>query len=123
MDGRVHKFVGYHAATTVLELIDNALNPAVDELTPEQFAELVEGRNSDETWVVDFFAPWCGPCQQLAPELQKAARALRSYDERVHVGSMDCQAHSQFCSKQGVNSYPTIRLYPAVNHNRRMQAY
>ncbi|EPB70699.1 thioredoxin [Ancylostoma ceylanicum] len=123
MDGRVHKFVGYHAATTVLELIDNALNPAVDELTPDQFAELVEGRKSDETWVVDFFAPWCGPCQQLAPELQKAARALRAYDERVHVGSVDCQAHSQFCSKQGVNAYPTIRLYPAVNNNRRMQAY
>ncbi|KIH60236.1 thioredoxin [Ancylostoma duodenale] len=95
----------------------------LDELTPEQFVELVDGRASDETWLVDFFAPWCGPCQQLAPELQKAARALRSYDERVHVGSVDCQAHSQFCSKQGVNAYPTIRLYPAVNNNRRMQAY
>ncbi|ETN75942.1 protein disulfide-isomerase domain protein [Necator americanus] len=123
LDDRIHKFVGYHAAATMLELIDNALNPAVDELTPEQFTELVDGRKEDETWLVDFFAPWCGPCQQLAPELQKAARALRSYDERVHVGSVDCQAYSQFCSKQGVSSYPSIRLYPAVNSKRRVQAY
>ncbi|VDM77738.1 unnamed protein product [Strongylus vulgaris] len=122
-DGKVHKFVGHHAAATVLEMIDNALNPAVDELTPDQFVQLVEGRGSDETWVVDFFAPWCGPCQQLAPELQKAARALRAYDERVHVGSVDCQAYGQFCSKQGVNSYPSVRLYPAVNTKRRTQAY
>ncbi|CAJ0595479.1 unnamed protein product [Cylicocyclus nassatus] len=123
LDGKVHKFIGHHAAQTVLELIDNALNPAVDELTPDQFVQLVDGRNSDETWVVDFFAPWCGPCQQLAPELQKAARALRDYDEKVHVGSVDCQAYAQFCSQQGVNAYPSVRLYPAVNTKRRMQAY
>ncbi|VDO71546.1 unnamed protein product [Heligmosomoides polygyrus] len=122
-DGRVHNFVGSHSVTTLLELIDNALNPAVEELSPEDYKRLVVGREGDATWVVDFFAPWCGPCQQLAPELQKAARALRQFDERIHVGSVDCQAHSTFCRQQSVSAYPTIRLYPATNKQRRMQPF
>ncbi|CAI4224319.1 unnamed protein product [Auanema sp. JU1783] len=112
-DGKQHRMVGFHGVQAVVDFIDNALNPAVDELTPEIFTEIVTNRADDETWVVDFFAPWCGPCQQLAPELQKAARNLRAYDSRVKIGSVDCQAHSEFCRKQMVASYPLIRLYPA----------
>lgn len=50
-------------------------NSNVIELTPSNFDKLVT--NGDEVWVVEFFAPWCGHCQQLVPEYQKAANALK----------------------------------------------
>lgn len=43
-------------------------------LTPETFAELVQRRKREEIWMVDFYAPWCGPCQALMPEWKKMAR-------------------------------------------------
>ncbi|CAL2027837.1 unnamed protein product [Caenorhabditis brenneri] len=112
-DGKTHKMVGYHNVEYILEFLDNAMNPSVMEMSPEEYEELVVNRKDEETWLVDFFAPWCGPCQQLAPELQKAARAIRSYDENAHVASIDCQKYSQFCTKTQINSYPTVRMFPA----------
>ncbi|KAK5980667.1 DnaJ domain and thioredoxin-containing protein [Trichostrongylus colubriformis] len=103
--------------------LQNALNPAVDELKPEDFKRLVENRETDVTWIVDFFAPWCGPCQQLAPEFQRAARSLRQFDERVHFGSVDCQAYAVFCRQQSVSAYPSIRLYPATKKQRWLQPF
>lgn len=50
-------------------------NSDVVELTPSNFDRLVI--NSDEVWIVEFFAPWCGHCQQFVPEYQKAAKALK----------------------------------------------
>lgn len=50
----------------------------VVELTPSNFERLVT--NSDEVWIVEFFAPWCGHCKNLVPEYKKAARALKVID-------------------------------------------
>ena len=47
----------------------------VVQLTPSNFDRLVS--NSDEVWIVEFFAPWCGHCKNLVPEYKKAARALK----------------------------------------------
>uniref|UniRef100_A0A1I7XRW6 Thioredoxin domain-containing protein n=1 Tax=Heterorhabditis bacteriophora TaxID=37862 RepID=A0A1I7XRW6_HETBA len=102
----------------------NALHPSVEELSPANFVQLVTGRTEDETWVVDYFAPWCGPCQQLAPELQRAARNLREFDEHIHFGSVDCETHIIFCRDQRIVSYPTIRLFSAkVQKNKRDTYY
>lgn len=52
-----------------------ASNSAVVDLRPNNFDNLV--LNSDHIWVVEFYAPWCGHCQQLMPEYDKAAVALK----------------------------------------------
>ena len=36
--------------------------------------ELVEQKKEDHIWLVDFYAPWCGPCQQVAPEWRRLAK-------------------------------------------------
>lgn len=66
----------------------------------------------DEIWLVDYFAPWCGPCQQLAPQWTLVAKTLQVLPF-VHVASVNCELESSLCSNQGIRSYPTIRLYPA----------
>lgn len=52
----------------------NTLKPSVVQMTPETFQSLVAQRNVGETWLVDFYAPWCGPCNELAPEWNKLAK-------------------------------------------------
>ena len=61
---------------------------------------------------MDYFAPWCGPCQQLAPEWTAVAKALRPLSF-IKIANIDCEAESALCRSQGIQSYPTIRLYPS----------
>jgi len=60
-----------------------ASNSAVVDLRPNNFDNLV--LNSDHIWVVEFYAPWCGHCQQLMPEYDKAATALKVCVVLYHV--------------------------------------
>ena len=81
------------------------------ELTIENFESLVMSRTGSDVWLVDFFASWCGPCIQLAPQWRSLARMLSPL-VNVHVGSVDCVTQELLCTQHAVRSYPTIRLYP-----------
>uniref|UniRef100_A0A673JBC9 DnaJ homolog subfamily C member 10 n=1 Tax=Sinocyclocheilus rhinocerous TaxID=307959 RepID=A0A673JBC9_9TELE len=113
----IHEYEGHHSADGILEFIEELVNPVVVTLTPESFQELVKRRKSSETWMVDFYAPWCGPCQALLPEWRRMARMLSGI---VNVGTVDCQKHHSFCQGENVRAYPEIRLFPQ-NSNRRDQ--
>lgn len=84
----------------------------VVELTPSNFDRLV--LNSDEVWVVEFYAPWCGHCKQLVPEYQKAANALKGV---VKVGAVNADDHKELGGKYGVRGFPTIKIFGA-NKNK-----
>jgi protein disulfide-isomerase A6 len=66
----------------------------VVELTDNNFDHRV--KDSDGIWIVEFYAPWCGHCQKLAPEYQKAAQALKGI---VNVGGVDCDVHKSLCGQ------------------------
>ncbi|KAM3915907.1 dnaJ homolog subfamily C member 10 [Leptodactylus fuscus] len=110
----IHEYEGHHSAEQILEFIEDLRNPSVVALTPTTFKELVKERSRDEIWMVDFYAPWCGPCQALMPEWKRMARHLSGL---INVGSVDCQKYSSLCSQQYVQAYPEIRLYPANRDN------
>ncbi|XP_075368751.1 dnaJ homolog subfamily C member 10 isoform X2 [Mycteria americana] len=105
----VHEYEGHHSAEQILEFIEDLRNPSVVSLTPETFVELVQRRKQEEIWMVDFYAPWCGPCQALMPEWKKMARMLSGL---ISVGSVDCQKYYSFCHQESVRGYPEIRLFP-----------
>uniref|UniRef100_A0A3Q4HXT6 DnaJ homolog subfamily C member 10 n=1 Tax=Neolamprologus brichardi TaxID=32507 RepID=A0A3Q4HXT6_NEOBR len=87
------------------------------DLTPETFRSLVlSGRDH---WVLDFYAPWCGPCQHFAPEFEVLARMLKG---EVRAGKVDCQAHHQTCQLAGITAYPTVRFYPYLGKKRHEQS-
>jgi len=43
--------------------------------------------NSDDFWLVEFYAPWCGHCKKLLPEFEKASKALKG---KAKLGKVDC---------------------------------
>ncbi|XP_038607283.1 dnaJ homolog subfamily C member 10 [Tachyglossus aculeatus] len=105
----IHEYEGHHSAEQILEFVEDLMNPSVVSLTPESFVELVKRRKRDEMWLVDFYAPWCGPCQALMPEWKRMARMINGL---INVGSVDCQKHYSLCHEENVQGYPEIRLFP-----------
>ncbi|XP_048578142.1 dnaJ homolog subfamily C member 10 isoform X2 [Nematostella vectensis] len=103
-----HQFIGHHNALDIIEFVENTLKPSVVQLSPETFESLVHNKKIGETWLVDFYAPWCGPCQELLPDWNKLAKRMEG---ETFLGSVDCVAHRNLCANQGIRSYPTIRLY------------
>ncbi|XP_036175565.1 dnaJ homolog subfamily C member 10 isoform X2 [Myotis myotis] len=105
----VHEYEGHHSAEQILEFIEDLMNPSVISLSPTTFNELVKQRKHDEVWMVDFYSPWCHPCQVLMPEWKRMARTLTGL---INVGSIDCQQYHSFCAEENVRRYPEIRFFP-----------
>ncbi|RZC42809.1 protein disulfide-isomerase A6 [Asbolus verrucosus] len=81
-------------------------NKDVIELTDSNFDKIV--LQSEEMWLVEFFAPWCGHCKNLAPHWAKAASELKG---KVKLGALDATVHQIQASKYGVQGYPTIKFF------------
>ncbi|KRT80031.1 Thioredoxin, partial [Oryctes borbonicus] len=107
---KVHHFHGTLKEESVVEFVRDVLNPTVINLDDSSFALLMR-KPVDEMWIVDFYAPWCGPCQRLSPQWRALANELVAF-KQVKLADIDCVANSELCSAQNVRSYPTIRMYP-----------
>ena len=64
--------------------------------------------SNDLPVVVDFWAPWCGPCRSMAPEFEKAAAMLEPTARLVKVNTEEAQALAQ---RYDIRSIPTMALF------------
>ncbi|KAK4536607.1 hypothetical protein CDCA_CDCA09G2632 [Cyanidium caldarium] len=80
--------------------------PHVERLTAANFGASV--LNSGETWLVEFYAPWCGHCRNLEAAWRAAAEKL---DGLVRVGAVNCDEETALAQRFGIRGYPTIKLF------------
>jgi thioredoxin 1 len=76
------------------------------EWTDADFATEVAG--SDGVTVVDFWAPWCGPCRLVAPVIDQLAQ---EYGERVRFAKLNVDEAPQTAAAFGIRSIPTIGVF------------
>jgi thioredoxin 1 len=76
------------------------------ELTDQSFQELVA--SSDKLVLVDFWAPWCGPCKQLTPIIDSLAEEMK---DKVTVAKINIDDHPDAAARYNVRGIPTLILF------------
>ena len=78
----------------------------IAEVTDDTFQ--TEVLDSDQPVVVDFWAPWCGPCRAIAPILDQMAT---EHGERVKFVKLNVDDNPETASRYSVLSIPTVMLF------------
>ncbi|WCJ35040.1 Protein disulfide-isomerase 5-2 [Euphorbia peplus] len=60
---------------------------------------------------VDFYAPWCGHCKRLAPELDAAAPILAGLKEPIVIAKVDADKYSRLARKYDIDGFPTLKIF------------
>ncbi len=64
--------------------------------------------NSDKPVLVDFWAPWCGPCKALGPVIDEISK---DYEGKVKVGKVNVDENPEISMKFGIRSIPTLIVF------------
>ncbi len=78
----------------------------VAEVKEADFKEVV--LDSDVPVLVDFWAPWCGPCRMVAPVVEEIAQ---QYEGKVKVVKLNTDENPQIASQYGIRSIPTLMVF------------
>ena len=95
---------------TIVEQGNGAAAPAaaadlIKETTTQTFVKDVIEESKRQPVLIDFWAPWCGPCRQLTPVLEKAVRNAKG---KVKLVKMNIDEHPAIPGQMGIQSIPAV---------------
>ena len=86
-------------------VIAAAADSAVKDTTTQAFVKDVIEESKNQPVLVDFWAPWCGPCKQLTPILEKAVKAAKG---KIKLVKMNIDADPAIPGQMGIQSIPAV---------------
>ncbi|XP_073414637.1 protein disulfide-isomerase A2 [Dendrobates tinctorius] len=92
-----------------------------DELLEEENVLVLNQKNFDNALrtykylLVEFYAPWCGHCQELAPKYSKAAETLKERTSEARLAKVDATEEKDLGDEFGVSGYPTLKFFQNGN--------
>src|SRR5512138_3361380 len=82
-----------------------ATDTTIKEATTQSFVKDVIEESRRQPVLVDFWAPWCGPCKQLTPVLEKVVRAAKG---KLKLVKMNIDEHPTIAGQMGIQSIPAV---------------
>jgi thioredoxin 1 len=76
------------------------------EFTDQNFEQ--EVIKSELPALVDFWAPWCGPCQMMGPIIEELAKEMEG---KAKIGKLNVDEHSDTASRYGIMSIPSLKIF------------
>lgn len=76
------------------------------DLSAANFDRMIN--NNDIPVLVDFWAPWCGPCKQMAPAFEQVAKQLEPH---VRLGKLNTENEPDISARYNIRSIPTLAIF------------
>ena len=87
---------------------ENVSAPVIFDVTTPEFRDAVLARSMEVPVLVDFWAPWCGPCKQLGPGIEKVVKAAKG---KVALAKMNIDEYPEVAQQLGVQSIPAVYAF------------
>ncbi len=94
---------------SITTITASATGSSVLDLIPSNFDKIVF--SSSKPALVEFFAPWCGHCKNLAPVYEELAANFAHAGDKVSIAKVDADEHKSLGKRFGVQGFPTLKWF------------
>jgi thioredoxin len=78
------------------------------EITKEDLKQKIE---NGEKLVIDFWAPWCGPCKVMKPVFERVSEEYRNENSEVQLFTLNVEENKEFAAELGIRAIPTVKTF------------